>query len=364
MSVARRRSRSSRRRRPNCPRSRAWWRRATTCLCGAAWRRIEQTGDWTSIFQTDLGDYLREADLALTSQDGSIQDFSEPYRCVDIVNLTSPPGAIEALEFAGIDGATVATNHIFDCGQTSGCGSRAFEQTLELLDEAGIKTAGGGMNLEEALEPAIFEVGDRTFGMLGFDDIAAGNPTFLGAEEDAPGTAPMDDSYDDEYAWNPNAAAFYAPAEMLETTRMERTIREAKEEVDFLIVMINSGTEDSHDPGQYTNRSIKGLRAAADAGADLVIGNQAHHVQAAEVRDGTFIGYALGNFVYDQVHSVEHTQCYLAEASFWEDRLAAMRLLPCQIHDYYQPRFVDEQTRLKILGDVWGAAANLPASVE
>jgi len=318
--------------------------------------RIEAIGDWTAPFQTTLGDYVRAADLTLSSQDGSVQDLYEPLRCVDTVNLTSPPGAIEGLLALGVDGVTVATNHIFDCGLGGFCGTSAFERTLELLHQAGIKTSGGGLTLEEALAPALFDVNGLRVGVLSFDDIAAGNPSFLAATETSPGTAPMDDSYDDEYAWNPGAAAFYAPAEMLGVERMTERIRAVAAEVDFLIVMFNSGTEDTHIPSE---RSVKGLRAAAAAGADLVIGNQAHHVQAAEVHNGIFIAYALGNFVYDQVHTPEHTQGYLVEASFWADRVAATRLVPYQIYEYYRPELADGELRTKILGDVWSAATAL-----
>lgn len=319
--------------------------------------RIEATGDWTSPFQTTLGDFLREADLALSSQDGSIQDFSEPLRCIETVNLTSPPGAVDALVYAGIDGVTVAANHIFDCGEVLFCGSDAFERTLELLHAAGIKTAGGGLNLEEALAPAIWEVNGLTIGMLAFDDIAAGPPSWLAAGPDSPGTAPMDDDYSDEEPLG--YAAFYAPAEMLGVENLTRRIAEVKQEVDFLVVMFNSGTEDTHDPSP---RSIKALRAAAEAGADVIIGNQAHHVQAAEVHNGVFVAYALGNFIYDQVHTPEHSQCYLVEAALWQDRVAATRLLPCEIELQYRPVFAEGETRTKILGDVFGAAELLPAA--
>ncbi len=319
--------------------------------------RIEATGDWTSPFQTTLGDFLREADLALSSQDGSIQDFSEPLRCIETVNLTSPPGAVDALLFAGIDGVTVAANHVFDCGELVVCGSRAFERTLELLHEAGIKTAGGGLNLEEALAPATWEINGLTIGLLAFDDIAAGPPSWLAATEDSPGTAPMDDDYSDEATLG--YPAFYAPAEMLGVENLSQRIREVKEEVDFLVVMFNSGTEDTHDPSP---RSIKGLRAAADAGADLIIGNQAHHVQATEIHNGVFVAYALGNFIYDQVHTPEHSQCYLVEAALWPDRVAATRLLPCEIELQYRPVFAEGETRAKILADVFGAAAYLPTA--
>jgi poly-gamma-glutamate synthesis protein (capsule biosynthesis protein) len=146
---------------------------------------------------------------------------------------------------------------------------------------------------------------------------------------------------------------------MLGVENLTRRIREVKEEVDFLVVMFNSGTEDTHDPSP---RSIKALRAAAEAGADLVIGNQAHHVQAAEVHEGVFVAYALGNFIYDQVHTPEHSQCYLVEASLWADRVATTRLLPCEIELQYRPLFAGGETRAKILGDIFGAAERLPVA--
>ncbi|MBE0607798.1 MAG: CapA family protein, partial [Dehalococcoidia bacterium] len=284
---------------------------------------IEATGDWGAALRGPVGEYLAAADLALGSLDGSIQDIAEPYGCIvmEFPNLTSPPQVIEALTVAGIDGVTIATNHIFDCAE-GGCGSQAMLRTIELLNEAGIKTVGGGANLEEALAPAIFEVNGLKFGVLGFDDIAAEH---LQATETDPGTAPLDDSYDDEQDTPPAEPAFYKPAELLALTRFEERIRKLKEEVDVVIVQVQSGYEDTHDPSP---RSLKALRAAVDAGADLVVGNQAHWVQGIELRGSAFIAYALGNFIFDQRRTPEHTQGYLLEATFHGAKLVTVRMVP------------------------------------
>lgn len=313
--------------------------------------KIEATGDWAAALRGPVGDYLAAADLTLASLDGSIQDIGEPYRCVETTNLTSPPAVIAALTLAGIDEVTVATNHVFDCGQSL-CDNRGFLRTLELLHQAGIRTVGGGNNLEEALAPAVFDVGGVRFGVLGFDDIAAYE---LQATASAPGTAPLDDDYTDELA--AGEPAFFRPAEELSLTRFTERIRQLKAQVDVVIVQVQSGTEDTHTPSP---RSLKALRAAADAGADLVVGNQAHWVQAAEFRGDAFIAYALGNFVFDQVHTPQHTQGYLLEATFWGTRLAAVRLVPYQIANLYHPEFVTGDLRAKILGDVFAASAALP----
>ena len=316
---------------------------------------IMATGDWGAALRGPVGEYLAAADLALSSLDGSIQGIGEPYLCIvmEYPNLTSPPEVIEALTLAGIDEMTVATNHAFDCGQAS-CGSEALLESIERLNAAGIKTVGGGRNLEEALAPAILEVNGLKFGVLGFDDIAAED---LQATETSPGTAPLDDSYANEKADLPAEPAFYKPATLLGVTRLEERIRALKEQVDVVIVQIQSGTEDTHAPSP---RSIKALRAAADAGADLVVGNQAHWVQAIEVRDDTFIAYALGNFIFDQRWTEEHTQGYLLEATFHGKRLATVRMVPYQIENRYKPTFVEGDTRAKVLGDVIDASLDLP----
>ncbi len=316
---------------------------------------IRATGDWGAALRSPVGEYLAAADLTLGSLDGSIQDIAEPYGCIamDYPNLTSPPQVIEALTLAGFDGLTIATNHIFDCA-AGGCGSRAMLRTIELLAAAGIKTVGGGADLEAALAPAIFEVNGIRFGVLGFDDIAAED---LQATATSPGTAPLDDSYDDERATPPAEPAFYKPAEMLHLARFEERIRRLKTEVDVVIVQVQSGYEDTHDPSP---RSLKALRAAADAGAVLVLGNQAHWAQAVELRGEAFIAYALGNFIFDQNRTPEHTQGYILEATFHGKKLATVRLLPYQIEQQYRPVFATGETRTSVLADVIGASSGLP----
>jgi poly-gamma-glutamate capsule biosynthesis protein CapA/YwtB (metallophosphatase superfamily) len=313
---------------------------------------IVATGDWGAALRGPVAEYLASADLALGSLDTSIQDIGEPWGCISTTNLTSPPETIEALTLAGFDELSVATNHVFDCGQQF-CESRAFLRTLELLTQAGIKYAGGGRNLGEALSPVIFDVHGVRFGILAFDDIAAYE---LEATATEPGTAPLDDSYEEENA--AGEPAFFRPAEELSLERFTARIKALKAEVDVVILQVQTGTEDTHDPSP---RSIKALRAAADAGADLIIGNQAHHAQAIEVRGDAYIAYALGNFIFDQVWTPEHTQGYLVEASFWGAELANVRLVPYEIVDKYRPTFVDGELRAKILGDVFAATDRLPS---
>ena len=312
--------------------------------------RIRATGDWGAALRGPVGEYLASADLTLGSVDGSIQDIAEPLGCFPHVNLSSPPEVMEALTLSGFDEVTVATNHVFDCGAEP-CGADAFLRTIELLEGAGIAVVGGGENLEAALAPATFRVGETTFGILGFDDVAA---YALEAGPDWPGTAPLDDDYSDENATG--EPAFFRPASELDLDRFRSRIRALAEEVDVVIVQVQTGTEDTHDPSP---RSIKALRAAVGAGATLVVGNQAHHAQAIEPGSEAFIAYALGNFIYDQTRLEGHMQGYLLEATFWGARLVNLRFAPYVIEDLYRPVFAEGEVRTKILNDVFEASIRL-----
>ena len=314
--------------------------------------QIETTGDWASALRGEMAGYLAGAHLAFGTLDGSLQDINEPYRCVETTNLSSPPQVVEALTLAGFDGLSVASNHVFDCG-SGYCADQAFRQTLEVLAGAGISAVGGGFNLEAALAPAVFEAGGVRFGVLAFDDIAAED---YQATASAPGTSPMDDSYDNERSTPPQEPAFYKPAELLGVERLTERVRLLSGQVDIVIVLAQTGTEDTHDPSP---RSIKALRAAAEAGATLVVGNQAHWVQAHELHGGAYVAYALGNFIFDQRHTVEHTEGFVLEATFHGPRLVTTRLLPYRIVDQYRPTFVAGEERDKVLRDAAEASRRL-----
>ena len=296
---------------------------------------IEATGDWGAALRGPVGEYLSGADLALSSLDGSIQGIGTPYLCVvqDYPNLTSPPEVIEALTLAGIDEMTLATNHAFDCG-LGACGSKALLESQSRLNAAGIKTVGGGKNLEDALAPAIFEVHGIKFGVLGFDDIAAED---LEATADEPGTAPLDDSYANERADLPREPAFYKPASLLGLERFQQRIRALKTQVDVVIVQVQSGTEDTHTPSP---RSIKALRAAVDAGADLVVGNQAHWVQAIEIRNDRFIALNDGS-------TIRNLQCVIDQRQDTDGRQAADTAGYPGQQQIWQVRFNQIQDRLR-----------------
>jgi poly-gamma-glutamate synthesis protein (capsule biosynthesis protein) len=72
-------------------------------------------------------------------------------------------------------------------------------------------------------------------------------------------------------------------------------IKNLKEEVDFIIVIIHGGAELHEYPSP---RFKKTLRFMAEQGADLVVGHHTHRYNGYEVYKEVPIFYGLGNFVF------------------------------------------------------------------
>ena len=291
-----------------------------------AYAKHEQYGDPAHAFR-ELGPWLAEADLTAGSLDAAISDAGPPFGCVETFSLLAPASAIEGFELAGFDVITVATNHVKDCGQAV-CGDQAFFETLENLRAAGIAPVGGGADLAEARAPAVVEAGGVRFAFLGYDEIAP----YYHAAEGVPGTAPLLEQY------------------------VREDVAAAREIADVVVVLPQWGVEYTNDP-TLNQRAL--ARAAVEAGADLVIGNHPHWVQAVELIDGVFVAYALGNFVFDQDWSVPTQQGVVLEAAFHGAELKGVRFHPIRIVDEHQPVFAEEPEAREILDHIWTASAAL-----
>ncbi|MDE3097737.1 MAG: CapA family protein, partial [Chloroflexota bacterium] len=165
---------------------------------------------------------------------------------------------------------------------------------------------------------------------LAYDDVAP----YYHATANSPGSAPMD------------------PATVGED------IAAARKVADVVIVMPHWGIEYTASPSA---RQRAFARACAAAGADLVIGNHPHWVQAHEQIGRTFVAYALGNFVFDQSWSIETQQGALLDVTFTGARVTATAYTPVHIYDQYQPRLAPPDEAAAIMRRIDDASAALAA---
>ena len=94
----------------------------------------------------------------------------------------------------------------------------------------------------------------------------------------------------------------------------------------------------------------------------MVAGSHPHWVQGIEEYRGRPIVYSLGNFVFDQDWSPETKQGLIMHLVFQGSRLAALRLVPVLIEDFYQPRIQTGEEMTLILDRVWNSTDLLLAN--
>ncbi|MGB9724251.1 MAG: CapA family protein [Chloroflexia bacterium] len=264
-------------------------------------RRIQaHGGDYARPF-TPTRALLEGADLTVANLEGVLSDRiappADPYTFLFVGSGRFTVG----LRYAGIDAVSLANNHSMNFGP------RGMDDTLNLLRQAGIAPFGAGMNLAEARRPALFTVKGVTLAFLGYDAIS---DAYLAGEERA-GSAPAD------------------PALIAED------IAAARQQADVVIVYFHWGWEYTHDPSPW-QRTL--AHQAVEAGADLVLGSHPHWVQGLERYRGVPILYSLGNFIADQMWSIETRQGLIARITFRGTRPVGLQLQAVQIEDYHQPR--------------------------
>jgi poly-gamma-glutamate synthesis protein (capsule biosynthesis protein) len=287
------------------------------------------SGDYNFPYEA-LAPDLRAADILVGSLDGSITDKAEPADCPQTMSLNGPKRGAEGLQYAGFDVITVATNHAKNCGIV-GCWNEALLDSIANLSEAGILPVGGGENLEAARRPVFVEHNGIKFAFLGASTVGAE----MWATDKKPGTSPLISQY------------------------IVQDIQAARLQADVVIVLAQWGSEYTHVPN-WDQFNLAG--DMMEAGATLVIGNQAHWVQATETFPNGVVAYGLGNFVFDQNWSNKTQQGVVFEATFQGNQLKAWRLRPIHISDDFQPSWATEAEATEILNNIEQASHEPPLS--
>jgi len=271
---------------------------------------------------------ISQADLAIGTLNATISDYPPRTGCVSTYVLVGGAENADALQRAGFDAMSVATNHIKNCGLTN-CGDRAFFDTLENLRRVGIQPVGAGEDHAAAMQPLILEINGVKFGIVSQGQIE--RKAFAG--ETTPGIAVLDE------------------------TNLRSAIAAAREMADVVVAMPHWGPEDVPMP----NPSQRQLaRVAVEAGADLVVGNHTHVVQAIQEIEGVPVFYGLGNFVFDQDVDSEHMQGAILLVTFEGERLVGYELIPTHVDPDGRVHLADAKEAAEILERIEQVSQQLP----
>ncbi|TCZ74259.1 CapA family protein [Paenibacillus albiflavus] len=211
--------------------------------------------------------YVREevsaADLAFVNLETAVTT----HRVKDtnqIYNFKSDPISLSGIKNAGFDLVSISNNHVLDYKQ------QGFLETLQHLEQTGLRYVGGGRNKEQAYAAQLFKIKGQKIKILAFSRFIPTGEWF--AQTDQPGVAE---------AYNKNS--------VLPVIKRERA------GADYLLVYMHWGVEKTHTPQQWQREYAYQM---IDAGADAIIGSHVHVLQGYEFYHGKPIAYSIGNFLF------------------------------------------------------------------
>lgn len=256
-------------------------------------------GDFSSLF-TPLTPLAR-SDISFINLEGPVSDIGNNVGSK--YSFRMDPAVLPVMKNAGIDIVSFANNHVGDWNK------EAFDDTLKRLNDASIHYTGAGNNKPDAEKPTIIEKNGLRIGFLGFSDVG---PNWIAATEKSSGIL---------LASDPD---------------FETIIKNAKKEVDTLIVSVHWGDEYK----EYNANQQALAYKAIESGATLVIGHHPHVIQSTEVYKDGLIAYSLGNLIFDQYFSEETMQGLILEVTIDDGKIASYEKKLVKLNDFFQPESI------------------------
>jgi poly-gamma-glutamate capsule biosynthesis protein CapA/YwtB (metallophosphatase superfamily) len=236
---------------------------------------------------TSAGRALGSADIAFGNLECAISKRGTPFE--KLYNFRGTPAALRGLaRHSGLDVLNLANNHAGDYGPV------ALLDTVRGIERLGMKAVGAGRTLRRALQPQIVERLGLRIAFVGFSEIA---PIEFAASAERPGTA-----------WaTPEAVT--------------KAVHRARRRADVVVATFHWGMEKAVTESAAQQALAT---AAADAGAQLVIGAHPHVLQPLRRHGSALVAYSLGNFVFGAV-SDETTATGILETDLTSEGVAAAR---------------------------------------
>lgn len=222
------------------------------------------------------------------------------------------PANVALLTAASINIATLANNHTLDWGRPG------LAETLQVLQQAGIRTAGAGRNLEEAQKPAVFPLPQGRIIVLTYGSPSSG---VFG-----------------EWAANPGQSGINFLPDLSQGTLQSITtyLKNEKKPGDVVIFSVHWGGNWGYVVPPRHRAFAQ--RLIEEAGVDVVFGHSSHHALGLEVYRGKLIVYGAGDFINDYEGIAGH-EPYRSDLSLMyfpvleqaTSRLVSLRMVPLQI---------------------------------
>ena len=228
------------------------------------------------------------------------------------------PANVRCLTAAGIDCCVLSNNHVLDWGR------EGLRETVGVLRDAGISTAGAGRDFGTASRPAILASsslrGSRVL-VFGLGLATSGIPQAWAATDDRSGV---------RFAARPDDAV---------VRRLATDVERIRRPGDLVVVSVHWGPNWGYDiPDAHRDFA----RALIDeAGVDAIHGHSSHHPLGIEIYRHRPILYGCGDFLNDyegiggrDEYRGELSLMYFPSFAPASRRLRTLRLVPCRIERF------------------------------
>jgi len=219
------------------------------------------------IFDNNIISILSNSDFNLCNFEGPATNGKVIFS--PNVNVVSPYNSINYLKQKGFNVFNLANNHTFDCG------FKGFMDTKSNIIKESCLYFGAGDDIQEASNIVYIKKNDVTVSLLGI----CGEGVLI-ADKNSPGV--FFDKYIDI---------------------LQRKIREARSNSDFVILNYHGGEEYTTIPMPKRRRFLKKL---INYDIDIIIAHHPHVLQGIEKFGKKTIFYSLGNFIFDIICHHQH----------------------------------------------------------
>lgn len=252
---------------------------------------------------------LRKNDINIINLETTLTKSTK--KVPKVFNFKADPDKVQTLKEANIDVVNLANNHILDFSE------EGLIETISVLDKAGIKHTGAGIN-KEAIKPVIIIKKNVTIGVIGYTDNEA-----RWEATDKPGT-----NY----------------AKVGDIKKIEPEIKKLRDKVDILIFTIHWGPNNRKRP---TLLFRKFAHNVIDLGVDIFHGHSAHIFQGIEIYNDKLILYDTGDFVDDYyvTPSLRNDQSFLYLVDVNKSGIKKVELISVLISNMQVNRATEENYR-------------------
>ncbi|MDI5935992.1 CapA family protein [Halomonas kalidii] len=286
---------------------------------------IPRSRDFSYIWGDALEEFDRLApDLRLVNLETAVttSDDAEPKG----INYRMHPANLPVLSAAGVKGCVLANNHVLDWGPDG------LVETLEVLEGAGLRTAGAGRRRVEALAPVPFDVPGGRVRLLALGAPSSGIPGAWAATDERPGIHLL-----------PELTAEAVGAIAAEIARR-------REPGDLAVVSLHWGGNWGYEIPRAHRRFAH--RLVDEAGVDLVWGHSSHHPLGIEVHRGKLILYGCGDLINDYEGISGHegfrsdlVLLYLPTLGLADGRLARLVMVPMRLRHFRLNRATPDEAQ-------------------